>query len=161
MRSRGKPEEDAGFFALMAEVEPKLRVALVATYGPRDGREAALDALSWAWENWAKVSEMANPAGYLYRVGQTATRRYSARPFPPELLTAVQHQSPIEITPELVPALARLSLQQRTVVVLVCGFGWTQRDVASMLDISPSTVREHLDRAIARLRSDLEVHDAS
>jgi RNA polymerase sigma factor (sigma-70 family) len=160
MKARRNATDDAGFDAFVLRVEPKLRTALVATYGPADGRDAARDALSWAWENWARVSGMANPVGYLYRVGQSATRRYGSRQIPPQLLTAVE-QRQTEVTPELVPALARLSTQQRTVVVLVHAFQWTLREVAATLEISPSTVREHLDRATTRLRDDLEVHDAS
>jgi DNA-directed RNA polymerase specialized sigma24 family protein len=50
-----------------------------------------------------------------------------------------------------------LPVQQRTVVMLIHAFGWTQRDVADLLDINRSTVREHLDRAVTRLNHDLEV----
>jgi RNA polymerase sigma factor (sigma-70 family) len=59
------------------------------------------------------------------------------------------------------PALARLSEQQRTVVVLVHGYAWRQAEVAALLEISPSTVADHLSRALARLRSELGVGDAS
>lgn len=151
---------EVAFDAFVARVEPRLRLALVATYGPVDGRDAARDALSWAWEHWPRVRAMSNPVGYLYRVGQSATRRYASRTPPTALITEIaRHEA--EVTPELVPALARLSPQQRTVVVLVHAFGWTLRETASTLEISPSTVREHLDRALTRLRSELEVHDGS
>jgi hypothetical protein len=36
------------FSAFVRRTEPRLLQALVATYGPVDGREAAVDALSWA-----------------------------------------------------------------------------------------------------------------
>ena len=55
--------------------ERRLRIALIATYGPQDGQIAALDALSWAWEHWHDVQAMGNPVGYLYRVGQSSVRR--------------------------------------------------------------------------------------
>jgi RNA polymerase sigma-70 factor (ECF subfamily) len=143
----------AGFADFVHEVEPRLRVGLVATYGPADGREATVDALSWAWEHWDELQRMNNPAGYLYRVGQSAVRRFAPRPIPH---APRYHEEQPMPSPELVPALARLSEQQRTVVLLVHGFGWSQRDVASMLDLSASTVREHLSRALARLRRELE-----
>lgn len=37
-------------------VEPRVRAALVARYGPEVGREAAAAALAWAWEDWDQVS---------------------------------------------------------------------------------------------------------
>ena len=45
--------------------EGRLRIALVAAYGAADGRAAAVDAMSWAWENWPRLREMHNPVGYL------------------------------------------------------------------------------------------------
>ncbi len=143
----------------MAEVEPKLLDALVATYGPADGREATVDALSWAWEHWGHLADVSNKIGYLYRVGQTATRRFAARGLPLNDLQAVQTRLP-DVEPGLIPALEALSEQQRTVVLLVHAFDWSQTEVAALLDVTPSTVREHLRRALERLRYDLEVHDA-
>ena len=56
-------------------VTPRLRAALVAAYGVDIGSDAAAEAMAYAWEHWDRVGEMGNPAGYLYRVGQTAARR--------------------------------------------------------------------------------------
>ena len=146
------------FSAFVDRVEPSLRQALVATYGPVDGREATVEALSWAWETWDRLDGIDNQVGYLYRVGQTATRRFVA--------TAVDH-GPLhdldamlpDVEPGLLPALEALSVQQRSVVLLVHAHGWSQAEVARMLDINPSTVREHLARGMRRLRNQLEVDD--
>jgi RNA polymerase sigma factor (sigma-70 family) len=147
--------DDDRFAAFVADVEPPLRRALVATYGPQVGREATVDALAYAWERRATLRTMANPAGYLYRVGQTSARR-QRRTLP--LAPPRVDSSPPEFEPGLRPALDALSEQQRAVVVLVHGFEWTQREVADLLGISTSTVRNHLERAMARLRKALEVH---
>lgn len=149
------PQEFADF---LRDVEPRLRQALVSTYGPIDGREATVDALSWAWEHWDRLADVENRVAYLYRVGQSATRRFTTRPLPIDPRTTPDASHP-ELAPELLRSLAQLSEQQRTVVVLVHGYGWPQAEVATLLDIGPSTVHEHLHRAIARLRADLEAHD--
>lgn len=149
----------AEFRAFVRNVEPQLLDALVATYGPADGREATVDALSWAWEHWDRLNGVSNKVGYLYRVGQTASRRFVARGLPPLGSLAAPARLP-EVEPGLLPALAALSDQQRTVVLLVHAFDWSQSEVASLLEITPSTVREHLRRALERLRQHLEVHDA-
>ena len=151
------------FEAFVRASEERLRVALTATYGPVDGRAAAVDTLSWAWEHWDQVQPMQNPLGYLYRVGQTAARRSRSKPIPYDGASVhVDHPS---VTPELIGALAELSAQQRTMVLLVHAFGWSFRDVASMLEVAPSTVQTHVDRALTRLRAalgatDTEAHDA-
>jgi DNA-directed RNA polymerase specialized sigma24 family protein len=46
------------------------------------------------------------------------------------------------------------------VVLMVHGYGISQRETADILGISVSTCREHLARAMDRLRQDTEVHDA-
>ncbi len=46
---------------------------------------------------------------------------------------------------------------QRTVTVLVHGFGWTQREVAELLDVGLSTVQKHLERGLDKLRKALGV----
>ena len=147
------------FAAFVREVEPRLLQALVSAYGPRVGREATVDALSWAWEHWDRLRRIDNKLGYLYRVGQSATRRYSTRPIP--FTNPASDAAPIvDVDPGLMPALSRLSEQQRTIVVLVHAFGWSQTEVAKLLEITVSTAREHLSRALRHLRDELVVCDA-
>ncbi len=139
------------FEAFFAEAEPRLRRALVAACGV-DGRDAVAEALTWAWEHWDRVQQLSNPVAYLYRVGRSRVRRRRQR-----LLFPAPAMHTPWVAPALVPALVALSEQQRVVVVLVHGYGWSQREVAELLEIAPSTVQTHLERALARLRSALEV----
>ena len=138
--------------------ERRLRQALIASYGPDIGRESALDAWSWGWEHWAQLQTMENPVGYLYRVGQSAARRLLKTP-PRVGFGLTSAAGDPEVAPELQPALARLSEQQRAAVVLVHGYALSQRHAAEVLRISVSTLREHLARGMERLRNDLKDHD--
>ena len=146
-------DDGVAFARFMADVEPRLRRALVALRGREEGRDATAEALAWAWEHWSEVQQMANPAGYLYRVGQSRSRR---RATAWSRANAVHHDP--EFEPALGPALARLSEQQRAAVVLVHGCGWTYQEVADALGLSKSSVGTHVARAMARLREHLEVH---
>lgn len=145
------------FDDFVVRVERRLRSALIAAYGPVDGRVAAVDAIAWAWEHWDRVRLMSNPVGYLFRVGQTAARANRDRPIPIDWTRRQVEQFP-DVHPELVEALGSLSGQQRTVVMLIHAFGWTQRDVAGLLGISSSSVQTHVERAVERLRDLLEVN---
>jgi RNA polymerase sigma-70 factor (ECF subfamily) len=145
------------FEAFVARVEPRLRRVLCASYGGEIGREATVDALSYAWEHWDRLAGMANPVGYLYRVGQSSARRQLR---PSRLVIEPDEAETFDVEPGLAGALARLSEQQRAVVVLVHGFGWTLREVGESMDLSVSTVRNHLTRALKHLRTSLEVDDA-
>lgn len=146
--------EEASFVEFARAVEPKLRCALVAGHGAERGREAAQDALVYGWQNWDRIRGMANPAGYLYRVGQRAARRRRLVPRPDPM---IPENRPPWVEPKLSAALARLSPRQREVVVLVDAFEWTHREVADLLGIRLSSVQTHLERGLARLRDSLGV----
>ncbi len=138
--------EPAVFAAFVRDVEPRLRHALVASFGPVEGRAATVDALSWAWEHWDRIDGAGNKLGYLYRVGQNTARRNGSRAQPGQTETSEQQRQP-DVEPALLPALSKLSVQQRTAVLLVHGYGWSQTDVAHLLDVNVSTLREHLAAA--------------
>jgi DNA-directed RNA polymerase specialized sigma24 family protein len=148
-----RPSEDA-FCEFMGRTEPPLHRALVAKLGWETGREATAEALAYAWEHWAKVTQMHNPAGYLYRVGTSRVRqRRSGTPFVP------QDDRPHWFEPSLGPSLAALSERQRIAVILVHGYGWTTQEVADMTGIKKSTVQSHVERGLAHLRDRLKVED--
>jgi DNA-directed RNA polymerase specialized sigma24 family protein len=148
------PESDEPFESFFERAEPRLRRALVAAYGVDAGREAAGDALSYAWEHWAKVRTLKNPLGYLYRVGQSSTRRRK---------TAIVFARPDGhdpwVEPKLAVALASLTERQRLAVVLVHGYGWRPAEVADVTGLRVPTVQTHATRGLVRLRHALEVHD--
>jgi DNA-directed RNA polymerase specialized sigma24 family protein len=142
-----------GFTEFFAIAEPKLRRAFVAAYGADRGREAVAEALAYAWEHWERISEMENPVGYLYRVGQSRSRpRSGAQPYPP-----VSPAASPWVEPELPGALAALSERERLAVVLIEGFGWTFREVADLAGISVSSVQSYLSRGLTKLRHALGV----
>ena len=148
------------FERFVAEVEPRLRRALVAGFGAVVGRQAAADALAWAWQNWERVREIENPVGYLYRVGRTLAVRSGARDVPVAEPAPAVSSPDYSFEPGLAPAIARLSEAQRCAVVLVVGFGYTLREAAEVLGVTASTVHRDSERALARLRSELEVENA-
>jgi DNA-directed RNA polymerase specialized sigma24 family protein len=144
--------QDDEFSRFVEETEPGLRRALVAAYGSERGREATAEALAYAWEHWEALQEIDNPLAYLYRVGQSRTRHRRRRP----LFVPPQHSEPW-VEPNLVRALESLTQAQRTAVVLVHGFGWTMREVAECTGVRVTSVQNHLDRGLRKLRADLKV----
>lgn len=145
------------FEMFVATHEPRLRRAFAGCRSPEDAHEAVAEALAFAWENWERVSEMENPAGYLFRVGQSRTRRLAPRRV--SLPTPVELGLP-EVEPALVPALLELSEAQRTAVWLVHGCQWRYGEAAEAMGMSTSAIGTHVSRALARLRSLLEVDSA-
>ena len=64
-----------------------------------------------------------------------------------------------DVDPAFRPRSHALSPQQRTAVLLVHAHDLTYADAAALLDCSVSTLRNHLDRALTRLRDRLGVPD--
>jgi RNA polymerase sigma factor (sigma-70 family) len=148
-----KPSED-DFRAFVAKVEPKLHRALVAQFGWEQGREAAAEALSYAWEHWDRFTDIDNPVGYLFRVGQHGTRSRKRR------VVFERPQNPDHwFEPALAQLLSSLSESQRIAVVLVHGYGWTAREVGELTGVRPTTVQSHLARALRKLRAQMEVQN--
>lgn len=152
-RRAGEPVE---FETFAHDAEQRLRRALVARYGVEAGMDATSEALAYAWEHWPEVSTKSNPIGYLYRVAQTRVRRHHRwsrrgqnlpRETAPEVSTS---------EPALPLALRRLRPEVRVAVVLVHGYAWSYAEVAELLDVPVTTVRNHVHRGTSRLKAELE-----
>jgi DNA-directed RNA polymerase specialized sigma24 family protein len=137
----------------------RVRRALVARYGTDVGNDVAADVTSWAWEHLDEVVAAANPAGLLFRVGQSKARPYHRW---------LRRRSRLELLPEgrvaehdpalvdLFRALGQLTEPQRIAVVLVHAHGERYDDVARLLGVSTAAVTNHVHRGLHRLRSLLE-----
>lgn len=148
----GEPDDVEEFRAFMLEVEPRLQRGLVALYGADRGREAAAEALAYAWERWATVKEMDNPVAYLVRVGRSRTRLRKVR------LVHHRPESPdVWVEPQLQRALSNLPRRQRAALLLLYGADFTVREAAQALGVSASTVQLNAERGLARLRRALGV----
>ena len=119
-----EPDADRAFTRFVKETEPRLSYALAAAYGLEVGAEATADALVWAWEHWESLNGKRNPAGYLYRVGQSKARRYHRpRVLFPEIPTAAVPS----VEPGLTPALASLSKRAVTCAAVAASSGSASR----------------------------------
>jgi RNA polymerase sigma factor (sigma-70 family) len=158
------PAARRDFEAFVREAEPRLSRALAAAYGFEDGRDATAEAFAYAWENWDRLQQIANLPGYLFRVGQTRSRR-NRRPVPPGLPARPVGSARFDVAdhadrafePRLPAALAGLTQRQRIAVVLVHGYGYTLREVGELTGVRTTTVQNHLNRGLARLRASLGV----
>ena len=151
------------FDTFITDARLTLRRALVARYGPEVGTEVAADAIAYAWQHWDRLQTMPNATGYLYRVAQSAAKRQHrwqrAITLPAERPQRdVAGDSDVDpLTSAALPAaLARLKPDERVAVVLVHGYSWSYQEVADLLDVPVSTIRNHVHRGLVRLRTTLE-----
>jgi DNA-directed RNA polymerase specialized sigma24 family protein len=95
---------------------------------------------------------MANPVGYLFRVGQSAARRHHRWTRRVLLVDVEGTAPPDDVDLDLLDAVAKLNRAQRVAVVLVHSHGWSYAEVAEVLDVSLDAVRNHVHRGLRRLR---------
>jgi RNA polymerase sigma-70 factor (ECF subfamily) len=134
----------------------RLRHAFIARYGPDLGADVMGDVAAYAWEHWEKVSAMDNPSGWLYRVGQSRARRYFRYRRPVRLPPPRPDRNP-QVEPALPGLLASLPERQRVAVLLTRAFGYTVREAAEIIGVTPSTVQQNAQRGLTRLRTGLGV----
>jgi DNA-directed RNA polymerase specialized sigma24 family protein len=155
MNNDERREPEGSFEDFFARAEPRLRAALTSLYGADMGREATAEAMAWAYEHWERVRGLDHRVAYLYRVGQSRTRRLR-RPRR-TMFTGTSGAAIPDVDPRLAGALAALPDRQRVAVTLVHGHDWSHADVATVMGVTPSTVSTHVARALAQLRVALEV----
>lgn len=142
--------------AFLVDARCRLERALVARFGVEDGLDAAAEAMVFAAENWDRLKPMDNPIGYLYRVGQTRGERLARRWRRIGLLVVEPVTNDVVVDVDLQRALTRLRSEQRVAVVLVHAHGYSYQDAAQVLGVPVTTITNHLNRGMTRLRRIME-----
>lgn len=137
------------------DAHPQLRQALTAAFGPEVADDSANEALAIAWEQWPVLSLRPNPMAYTFGIARNRARRHARQP--KQRFPAVEPAQLPHVEPGLPAAIETLSERQRTVIGLVHGYGWSLAEVAEVLGLSKSSVQNHNERGMARLRTALGV----
>jgi RNA polymerase sigma-70 factor (ECF subfamily) len=141
-----------------ASTHPRLLSALVVVCGDLDlAREATDEAFVRAFERWSRVSRMAAPEGWTYRVALNLVRRRSRRAKREQQLVR-QPAPPPESTwdPDLWAAVRQLPDRERLAVALRYVADLPGTDIAELMGVAPGTVWSTLDNARRHLRAALE-----
>jgi DNA-directed RNA polymerase specialized sigma24 family protein len=154
MEASPPAEQSVSFDELIELVRSRLRPVLWSRWGAEVGSDLCAEVEEYAWSNQERLTQMENPLGYLYRVAQSKSRRYtrwSRRTTFPDTFPDVATDDP-ELN-EVLHLLAGLSDEQRACVLLVHGFGWAYSDVADALGMSRAAVNNHVHRGLTRIRA--------
>jgi DNA-directed RNA polymerase specialized sigma24 family protein len=138
----------------VVETRPRLLQAMVARFGIEVGSEATSDAMTYAFEHWARISLMTNPLGYLFRVGQSSARKQFrwSRSF---ALPVPEPGRLPDVEPGLASALSKLTAEQRIMIMLVHGHDWTYAAVADLFEVTVTKVRNDIYIGMQQLRKRL------
>jgi RNA polymerase sigma-70 factor (sigma-E family) len=150
---------------------PQVRGLLQLHTGDRDlADELTQETLARVWERWSRVSVMASPQGYAYRIALNLARSWFRRRARER--RAMARIGPVDAVDEpktadhLATRAAVLDLprRQREVVLLRFYAGLNVDETADVLECAPGTVKTHTHRALARLGTQLNEageHDGS
>ncbi len=154
-----------------AEVDGLYR-ALTLALGSTDlASEAVDEGMARAYQHWSKVSSHQNPAGWVYRVSlnwaisrlrkrnrERLNEDWSAMATTdvPQFLGGAGDIGPYSLDVDLVRALAKLSVEARSAVILRHLFGWSTAETAEAMSIKEGTLKSKLARALTQLRTELE-----
>lgn len=156
------PPRRSNASVFIADAAITLRRALVARNGLERGCEAAAEAIAWAREPLDDLETMANPIGYLYRVGQSSLRRsYRLDRLRVGLLPEALVDDAHHVDSQLSDALRRLTPDQRVAVVMVHMYGFNYRDGAELTGVSEAAATNYVHRGMNRLRTLLDREDHS
>jgi len=141
----------------------------------RDIEEAAQDTFVQAWRNLSRFRGDAAPFTWLYRIAvnealqRSRRRRLETRPLDEEVLdyqhgAAGSRPRPPDLVLEereaqafLLDRVRRLPFEFRAPVVLRDIEGWSNREVADILDLSLAATKSRIHRARMKLREELEL----
>jgi RNA polymerase sigma-70 factor, ECF subfamily len=124
--------------------------------------ELAQEALARAWARWAKVREMDDPVGWVYRVGFNLAnsywrRRLVERRARHRLLPDAADNIVDDLTTAVMirEAISQLSRRKRTVLLLRYFVDMPYADIAEVMNAPESTVKSLARRALEDLRRQL------
>lgn len=134
-----------------------LRFATVLV-GPGDAHDVVVEAFVRAARSLPEVADGAHHS-YLVRAVVSHAhdlRRARRRRWQRDLAAITPHHSTDDhLDLDVIRAVSRLSLSQRSVIYLVYWEDRTEREAAEILGVTPGTVRRHLVRARLNLRKAL------
>jgi len=157
--TRSGPIADAGSFeAFFRRERPHVFGALVLiTRDRQEAEDLTQDAFCKVWERWDRVAEMERPDGYLFAVALNLHRSRVRRSLTALRKALVTSEPSDELErvlarDEVLRALVMLPARQRAAIVVTRLLGFDSQEAATILNVTPGTVRALTSQGTAALR---------
>lgn len=157
----GSKEAEGPARELRAATPRMLAVATLILGNTRDAEDAVQDAMLSAWRRWDQLRDSARREAWLTQICVRQSLRNAQR-------LRMRRTREVHIPDDAIgplggrddavrwhEAFQRLSRRQRAVVVLHYQYGYTLDECAELIGCRPGTARQHLARALRRLREKL------
>jgi RNA polymerase sigma factor (sigma-70 family) len=137
-----------------------LAIAAIIVGNSADAEDVVQNAMIAAWRAWDRLRDPARRDAWLTRIcvresvnyGKTLRARWMHEGVIDERMPS---PSQTHADPALHAAFAVLSRQQRAVIVLHYLYGYTLDECSEYMGCRPGSARQHLARALSRLRENL------
>ncbi|HEY7399610.1 MAG TPA: sigma-70 family RNA polymerase sigma factor [Actinomycetota bacterium] len=140
-----------------------IRACTLVTLDPSSAEDVAAEAFARLWARWGAIQDEDHAGGYVYKTAMRLcvrrARRLRHEPLGLGDRPGRDHLEPLLIRVDVFRAMRSLPLRQRQAVVLRDWAGYETHRVAAMLGMRESTVRVHLARGRAALRTALKVEE--
>jgi RNA polymerase sigma-70 factor (ECF subfamily) len=160
----GAAESRETFERLLGELRPKLhRYCARMTGSVIDGEDVVQEALVKALEAFSSTTSIGHPEGWLFRIAHNAAldflrrraRQDSARSDedPEMIVDPVTIADDRQIAAASLRTFMRLSVAQRSSVILMDVLGYSLQEIGSVMDSSVPAIKAALHRGRTRLRA--------
>ena len=167
MLNADEPTETTSFDQLLQDEHiGLLRFAYLMCGDHHRAEDAVAEALARTWPRW-RHGDINDPRAYVRRAivnelrGRArragVRRRHDDRRVVVPDVSSLDHEATER--DEVFSALLRLSVRQRTAVVLRFYEDRSEQETAVLMGVSPGTVKTHVHRALEQLRAMLEEHE--
>lgn len=150
---------DAGFEEAFDDLFPRaFRVARRVLGDPTTAEDVAAETMARAFAHWRKIGDQPWREGWVVRVATNLSldiARSRDRMTSVAMREEAREDDDVAVRLALVEAMARLPKRQREVVALRHLAGLTEAETAEALRVSQGSVKTHLHRGLASLRSRL------
>ncbi|MEA2622742.1 MAG: hypothetical protein QOH61_1652 [Chloroflexota bacterium] len=161
------------FESLVRQHTPAVYRVCFSLVGADLASDMTQEAFVAAWRSLDRLGDPARFGAWIYRIAvnccRTSLRRaprirdisldLNARERARAVPTSARFEPQVELRATLMPALARLSFDHRTVLALHYAADLPIRDVARVLDIPEGTAKSRLNAALSQVRLALEEPD--
>jgi RNA polymerase sigma factor (sigma-70 family) len=150
------PTDFESFFR--SEYHRLVRALVLVAGSQPEAEELAQESMARVCERWERISHMASPTGYVYRVAFNLHRRRLTRASRERTAAPAEGGSVDPIATrvtrvDVLRAVRSLPVRQREALVLVEWLGMTSSEAASVMGSKPGTIRSLLHdarRSVAR-----------
>jgi len=162
-----RPDDDDYLGFVVARYARLVRAAILFGSSRQDAEDAVQETLIRCYSAWGRVSAANDRDAYVYRVLVNGISRGMRRKWRGEIPYAVMPEpaptddpgAELSLSHSVRASLARLSPEQRQVLVLRYFADLTESQIATVLGIAPGTVKSRASRAIAALSEDTSLND--